>query len=133
KREETANRIERVLRQKFTAIHPSVEWRFLESAKRYLERYDQKGKASIEPILFKEVYPLYGQCDIVGSSLTRNRSIQQDFITNLSLIKEVLKIAARKLDMPLVGRYIHQTEEHIKYLSKEMQSTDEPFFMDYIQ
>ncbi len=132
KREEAANRIERVLRQKFTAIHPTVEWRFVESAKRYLERYDQKGKAAIEPILFKDVYPLYGQCDIVSSSLTRSRSIQADFISNLVMIKDVLKIARRKLDMPLIGRYLHQTEKHIAYLSEDMQSSDEPFFMDFI-
>ncbi|MCB0520208.1 MAG: hypothetical protein H6577_19590 [Lewinellaceae bacterium] len=131
RREESASRIERVLRQKFTAIHPTVEWRFVDSAKRYLERYDQKGKAAIEPILFKDVYPLYAQCDIVSSSLTRNRSIQKDFITNLYLQKELFKIAHSKLDMPLIGRYIQKSEEHIQYLANDMQSSDEPFFMDY--
>lgn len=132
KREEFANRIERVLRQKFTSIHPSVEWRLVESAKRYLEKLDEKGKANIEAIQFRDVYPLYAQADIVSSSLCRNRSIQSDFITNLNLIKDVLKIARRKIDLPLIGRYLNLTEKHIADLSEDMKSSDEPFFMDFI-
>ncbi len=132
RQEETDNRIERVLREKFTTIHPSVEWRFVQSAKRFLDKLDAKGKANIEPILFKDIYPLYAQSDIVNSSLTRNHAIRQDFITNLNLVLTVLKIAHRRLDLPLLGRLVRQTEQHAERLSANMLSTDEPFFMDFI-
>jgi len=71
--DELEHQVQNVIRENCTAIHPSVEWRFRKAAIRYLENVRKDGTAEIEPIVFKDVYPLYGVSDIRGSSDERNR------------------------------------------------------------
>lgn len=130
--EEIANRIEAVMRQKFTAIHHSVEWRFVEVAERYLAKMDAKGKANMEPIVFNDIYPLYAQADIVSSSLTRNRAIRADMQAQMKLIQQLLRLMVRRLDYPLLKQVLRQAEEYLDKLTDEMQSSDEPFFINFV-
>jgi len=64
---------------RFTNIHPSVEWRFLQEAER------RSWGLPPEPIIFQNVYPLYGISDIRGSSEERNRVIQEDLVQQFQL------------------------------------------------
>ncbi|MEM1311348.1 MAG: GAF domain-containing protein, partial [Cyanobacteria bacterium P01_H01_bin.153] len=65
--------------ERFTNIHESVRWRFEEEAER------RSLGLPAAPIIFREVYPLYGISDIRGSSNERNRAIQQDLLTQFQL------------------------------------------------
>jgi hypothetical protein len=130
--DEYAFRIDAVMRQKFTSIHPSVEWRFLEVAERYLAKLDAKGKATLEPILFKNIYPLYAQADIVSSSLIRNRTIWEDIVSQMKLVAEVINLMAGRLDFPLLRHIQRQTESYLSKLKDEMRTSDEPYFMHFV-
>lgn len=66
-------------------IHPSVEWRFLQEAER------RSWGLPPEPIVFTEVYPLYGISDIRGSSEERNRAIQADLLEQFRLAIAVVE------------------------------------------
>lgn len=69
-----------LVQQRFiTNIHPAVEWRFLQEAER------RSMGLPPEPIVFNNVYPLYGISDIRGSSDARNRAIQADLLEQLRL------------------------------------------------
>ena len=132
-REETDNKIEAIIREQFTAIHPSVEWRFIEAAFNYLDRLDTAGKQVVaEPIVFDDVYPLYAQADIVSSSNTRNQAIQEDFSINLQLIRDILSVAAQRVDFPLLDHYLLETEHRIEELKKDLKSSDESQVIDFI-
>jgi hypothetical protein len=132
-REETDNKVEAIIREQFTAIHPSVEWRFVQSAFNYLDQRSAGGKkAVIDPIVFENVYPLYAQADIVSSSVTRNKAIQEDFIHNLKLLKDLLELAVRQVDFPLLHQYLLETEHRLEELSKNLKSTDEPLILEFI-
>jgi hypothetical protein len=56
-----------------------VEWRFLQEAER------RSWGLPSEPIVFANVYPLYGISDIRGSSEERNRAIQADLLEQFQL------------------------------------------------
>jgi len=87
------NRVQGVIKQECTAIHPTVEWRFRKSAIQHLDNL-RLGKASeLEPIVFKDVYPLYSVSDIRGSTQERNRAIQKDLAEHLNLALEVVLLA----------------------------------------
>ena len=94
-KEELEDRIQAFIKEKCTAIHPSVEWRFRKAVLTGLERL--RGTASplaeIEPIVFSDVYPLYGLSDIRGSSTQRAFSIQSDLLSQLSLARQVVRAA----------------------------------------
>ncbi len=71
--------LRQAIQQRFTNIHPSVEWRFLQEAER------RSWGLPPEQIVFANVYPLYGISDIRGSSEERNRSIQADLLEQFQL------------------------------------------------
>jgi len=77
------NQVQAVIQEKYTTIHESVYWRFREEAERYVFSIEA-GKAYMpREIAFTDVYPLYGQVDIKGSSEARNRSVQWDLQNQL--------------------------------------------------
>jgi len=51
-----------VIKQTCTAIHPSVEWRFQEMAKNYLEKQSKGEIPTPEPVVFNQVIPGKATC-----------------------------------------------------------------------
>lgn len=133
-REEVDNAIEAIIREQYTALHKSVEWRFIEEAFQLLERRSKgeamaKGKA----IVFKDVYPLYGQADIVGSSNKRNEAIRADLITELTAAREVLVKAKKEVAFPLIDQTLLHLERELQHLNDTFNSNDETRVLDLIQ
>jgi len=98
---ESENRIKAVIQSECTSIHPSVLWMFEKEAKRYIKEIDVDGLASFKDIAFKDVYPLYGQIDIIGSSEARNSAILYDLTQQLELIEKIIEKAFQQEEMPI--------------------------------
>lgn len=77
---EIQNQVQAFIQNHFTTIHPSVYWKFRNEAFRHIFHYGDK---KIAPIVFNDIYPLYGQVDVKGSSSIRNESVQRDLISQL--------------------------------------------------
>ena len=87
------NRVQAVIQNEYTTLHPSVQWKFVKEAYKYIERRDSHQDYELKEIVFDDVFPLYGQIDIKGSSDSRNRSIQKDLNNQLeALIPIVLHL-----------------------------------------
>ncbi len=82
--------IEKLIKEKCTAIHPSVEWRFRKAAFRHFEELHQGRDTEMEPIVFKNVYPFYSVADIRGSTDIRNMAIRKDLAKHLMLAMKVV-------------------------------------------
>lgn len=123
---ELNNRVTTIIQKNFTSIHPSVEWKFEEVAKEYFVR-KQAGEEGLamSPIVFKNVYPLYGQSDIVDSSRIRNEAIKTDLIENLTGLKEVLDKWTSQKKLHLLESYKVKVGNLISNLESEFISTDE--------
>ncbi len=125
-RDEMNNLIDSIIREEYTSLHPSVEWRFKENALTLFKNREKKDlNSEIAPIIFKDVYPLYGQADIAASSGVRNDSIQSDLIENLQEACKVLKVIKEQFYVPLVDQYITEIKEHIEDVSKGVTSSNE--------
>lgn len=72
------NDIQAVIQQNYTGIHPSVEWRFRQEARKAIQAKQRGGAYVPQNITFNNVYPLYGQTDIKGSSVRRNECMRED-------------------------------------------------------
>ena len=113
--EELQTRVQAIIREKFTAIHPTMEWRFTDAALNLLAQIDAGNKnAEMEPIVFHDVYPLHGSSDIRGSSTARNDAIQGDLIEHLTLANKVLKKASEFQALPIL-------DELKFYVTKNLQ------------
>ncbi|MEO6329961.1 MAG: hypothetical protein ABIO55_13575 [Ginsengibacter sp.] len=82
------DKIELLVKEKFTALQPSVEWKFSEVAWEFLKKNGSATETG--KIIFDNVYPLYGAIDIRNSSVERNHAIQKDLQQHLHLIDETL-------------------------------------------
>lgn len=132
--QEANNAVQLTIQQKFTSIHPSVEWRFREVASKYYwEEMTQKKSGTIDPIVFRDVFPLYGQADIVGSSQLRNESIKADMVDHLERLKVLMPAIQEIVPFDLLGIYQHQVEAFLDRLLKgDFASSDESLIVELI-
>ncbi len=118
--------VQTIIKKKCTAVHPSVEWRFEQAAINHMERLRRGEPSEMEPIVFKEVIPFYGQVDIKNSSLARNHAIESDLTKQLQLALRVLTLGVKQRSWPLLKAYQHGVETRISTLtSSGIQSGDE--------
>jgi hypothetical protein len=87
------NNVERIIKEQCTAVHSSVEWRFRKAVLCHLEESVKGQRSELGPIVFRDVFALYGASDIRGSSEARNRAIQADIGDHLSLARNVVSLA----------------------------------------
>ncbi len=132
-REEIDNQIEALIREKYTAIHPSVEWRFVQSAFDLMEQMGNDEKVVQEPIIFNDVYPLYGQADIVSSSHLRNEAIQADLEENLEKALAILKQVTKSVTFPLAKQMMVTIQHNLNGLDKEFNSSDESRIVEVLE
>lgn len=85
------NQVQAVIQDRYTAIHRSLYWKFRAEAKRLIAALQDGQQASQNEIVFPDVYPLYGQIDIKGSSEARNTSIQTDMQQQLHALHHLLE------------------------------------------
>jgi hypothetical protein len=81
---EMQNRIQAVIQDNYTTLHPSVYWKFKREALNYIQSLQTGLVYTLKQIVFTDVYPLYGQVDIKDSSITRNSSVKNDLLNQLN-------------------------------------------------
>jgi hypothetical protein len=123
--DETDHQIESVIKQKCTAVHPAVEWRFHEAAFHHLDRIRMGQVSDFEPIVFRDVYPLYAISDIRGSSDARNRAVQKDLEDQLGLALKVIQTARATRPMPILEELSHRLGRQLERIQAGLSSGDE--------
>jgi GAF domain-containing protein len=125
--EELNSRIQTVIKEECTAIHPAVEWRFRKAVLNSFDRERDPGNVGIElePIVFEGVYPLYGLADIRGSSIQRGQAIQADLLTQLGLAKAVIEAARAARPLPALDELGYRIEKRAAQVERALSSSDE--------
>ncbi len=130
--EDLENRIQRIIQERYTAIHPSVAWKFRQEALKLLKEQANCGVA--EPNLtFDGVYPLYAATDIRNSSVTRNNAIATDLELHLKLALKVLQEARQVKDFPVFQELQFQVERYLKHLDNGLSSGDEIGILHFLR
>ncbi|MGB4971805.1 MAG: GAF domain-containing protein, partial [Cyclobacteriaceae bacterium] len=130
---EDQNRIEAIIQQECTTIHPSVKWRFEEEANKFMVNELNNERPVFSDIVFRNVYPMYGQLDIRGSSEKRNLAVREDLIEQLNLTVDVLKAALQKTNMPIYEQLVTRIEEFLGELEDELLSGSEPRVIGFLE
>ena len=131
--EELNNEVDRIIKKKFTAVQPAVEWKFTEAALNYIVNQHEKDHIKIERIAFSDVYPLYGAIDVRNSSTQRAHAIQQDIIEQLSLAHKVIKKAQTEMSFPLLQEIEFKIDKYIISASDVLQTEEELGIHDFMQ
>ncbi len=126
-------RIEKLIKEKFTALQPSVEWKFAEVAWKYMYHHNKPGTAMYTGnVIFDEVYPLYGAIDIRNSSLERSKAIQKDIMEQLGLASVTLKQLQEQMSLPLLEGLQFKIERFHEAINKSLQAEDEIRINDFL-
>lgn len=130
---ERESMVQAVIKERCTAIHPAVEWRFRRAARAHLD-LDRSGRSNgMEEIVFPEVIPLYGQCDIRGSSELRNKYIQADISRQLDLAREVIRWAVEAKPWPYLEELDFRLERRTRSLKEGLSTGDEESLLFFVQ
>ncbi len=130
--EEEQNLIDAIIQHECTTVHSSVYWKFQEEAKRFMAEELQGKQPSFQEIVFKEVYPLYGQIDIKESSKERNQAIQRDLIIQLSEIQDILQQALDTLKLPIYEELMFRVNSHLEEVTEILYTNTEQAIFDFV-
>ena len=113
-------RVQAVLKEKFTSIHPSVEWKFRAAALNFV-----RGRGEVGDLVFPDVFSLYSASDIRSSSEMRNRAIQSDLVHQIGVAKGILETAERRSQIDYLNALIYRLDGLVGELEAGVRSGDE--------
>jgi hypothetical protein len=119
------NLIEAIIQKECTSIHPSVHWRFVKEAKNFIRDQLSDSEPTFNKIAFNNIYPLYGQIDIKGSSEARNWATQQDLKIQLKSVNSILERAYEIEGLPIYEQYMYQVKDYLVGLDNNFQVDSE--------
>jgi len=120
------HRITNIVNEKFTALQPSVRWKFNEAAWHYMHNaFVQKREPELESIRFEKVYPLFGAVDIRNSSVERNMAAREDLHYNLSLLIETFKKIKNTYRLDLIDEMIFKSRKWLNTISESLTPQEE--------
>jgi len=127
-------RIESVIKEKFTSLQPSVQWKFNEVAWQYINNQQVANKKNaIEKIEFKNVYPLYGAIDIRNSTIERNEALAADLEVQFNLVLQVLSSIKQEIKITLADELIFKTNKWLKNITDHFIDDDHVRMNDFLE
>ncbi len=127
---ELQNEIDAIIQNEYTAIHHSVYWKFREEALAHIQ--NKGNRDAYKEIVFREVYPLYGQIDVKGSSTARNESTEKDLALQVENLLSLFRYIFKQEKLPLIEQHIYELESIEDDLKKELKADTEANVQNYI-
>ena len=129
---EGENALELIIQDECTSIHPSVYWKFRQEAKRIVQaQIEEDAEVSFRDIVFKDVYPLFGQIDIKGSSQARNGAVQKDLLVQLRGAKGILETLQSAQKLPVYEEFLYRLENYEQTISSQLEVDSEQTVLNF--
>lgn len=103
-------KIQSVMKEKFTAIHPSVEWKFRAAATHFLRTNE------IGDVVFPEAYSLYSSSDIRSSSPIRHPAIRKDLVRQIRSARSILELAVEQSHSDYLNSLVYRLNRMVDEL-----------------
>ena len=132
-RQQVQNTISGLVKEHFTAVQSSVEWKFNNAAIRYLLQQHRGELAKMTAVVFEEVYPLYGVIDIKNSSGERNHAVQQDLLQQLLWTKRILEGVQQQLYYPLLQKLLSRINSETERIANFLFAADEQSVQHFLR
>lgn len=126
--------VENVIKEKFTSLQPSVQWKFNEVAWQYIHNNRlPSSKKPIDNIVFKNVHPLYGAVDIRNSTIERNEALVADFKYLLKLLQSILGAIKQKVGIALADEMIFKCNKWLNGIGDMLVDDDHLRINDFLE
>jgi hypothetical protein len=127
------NQVEAIIQREYTAIHSSVYWKFKNEVQKYFQNNTYNKEYIFKEIVFKELYPLYGQIDIKSSSEHRNETVKTDLITQLQRLLTIFNNLKTSTELSLLEQRKFEMQSYILSLETELKADTEQQIQNYIK
>ncbi|MCC9071364.1 GAF domain-containing protein [Flavobacterium sp. F-65] len=127
------HQIEAVIQREYTTIHPSVYWKFREESEKYFQNSNHTKDYIFKEIVFKEVFPLYGQIDIKGSSEHRNETVKTDLKNQLKMLLQIFATQKENSNLILLEQRKFELESLLEELNAPLKADSEQHIQRYIE
>lgn len=126
--------IDKVVKERFTAIQSSVQWKFNEVAWHYLlNGKKQKGILETEDIIFEKVFPLYGAVDIRNSTVQRNEALQKDLGVQFSILIDTLEKLKEETGFGLLDQKLFSSAKWLQLINNPDGFSQEVKLNDFLE
>jgi hypothetical protein len=130
--EKIDDEIDKVVKEQFTAVQSSVNWKFTKAARNFILQKNSGQDSKIESIVFENVFPLYGSVDIRNSSVERSAAIQKDLLDQLQLAEAVIKKSKREIYLFSLQEIGHRIEKYKNIASVVLFPVDEIAIQNFL-
>lgn len=127
------NQVEAIIQREYTAIHSSVYWKFKNEVQKYFQNNGFNKEYTFKEIVFKELYPLYGQIDIKSSSEHRNETVKTDLIAQLERLLTIFNNLKTSSELSLLEQRKFEMQSYILSLKNELKADTEQQIQNYIK
>ncbi|MDB5030765.1 GAF domain-containing protein [Mucilaginibacter sp.] len=132
--EQLNEKLEEVIKTKFTTLQPSVQWKFNEAAWHYLFEGQKNERPEIEIVSFRNLYPLYGAIDIRDSTIYHNRALKNDIGTLINVLNTLVKeLKIQISNKRIVSALLSKQTLWIKKIKEFEKANDETMLKDFLQ
>jgi hypothetical protein len=132
--EEFNLQMDEILKDKFTALQPSVQWKFNQVVWNFLKRSKGKKKAQeIETVTFKGLYPLFGAIDIRNSTTERNFALKEDLKIQLTKLSDTLMQLRMIVHLDLIDKILFNCNDWIKRIDDFISSSEEALLNEFLE
>lgn len=132
--EEFNFRMDSVLKDKFTALQPSVQWKFNRVVWDYIKNTKEKKKnVEIDTVTFKGLYPLFGAIDIRNSTTERNYALKEDLKVQLAKLSETLESLRAVIRLDLLDKILFNCKDWIKRIDNFINSSEETQLNEFLE
>ena len=127
------NQVEAMIQREYTMIHPSVYWKFKKESQNYFQNINHTKDYILKEIVFKNVFPLYGQIDIKGSSEHRNETVKKDLKNQLTALLEIFENQKINTNLMLLEQRKFELESLRNELDFPLKADTEQQIQFYIE
>ena len=131
--EQLNSQVEELIKKKFTAVQPAVQWKFTEVSLNYLVNHYKQADTTLERIVFEQVYPFYGAIDVRGSSMARAKAVQADLLEQLNLASIVINKAQEVQVFPILKELDTRINRYKEAVTDTLRSNEEMAVYDFLQ
>lgn len=124
------NQVDAMIQNEYTTIHPSVYWKFKDEV---LTHINDNRETVFHEVVFQNVYPLYGQIDVKGSSEMRNKTTKEDIVLQVNLLIEILERIFETKKLPLIEKKILELDALIQNIESTLNANSEQLALNYMQ
>ncbi|MFC0773236.1 GAF domain-containing protein [Terrimonas alba] len=126
--------IDQVVKERFTSLQSSVQWKFNEVAWHYLlNKKTQKDGRETEDIVFEKVFPLYGAVDIRNSTVQRNEALQKDLGVQFSILIDALDKLKEETGFGLIDEKLFSSARWLDLINNPEGFSQEVKLNDFLE